>query len=73
MNAEILTYSRAKGAFAGLTLTGADIRTDEDSTHAFYGRGVTTRALLNGEVPPPPAAHAFLSAIHSAKEQAASR
>jgi lipid-binding SYLF domain-containing protein len=73
LNTEILTYSRAKGAFAGLTLTGADVRTDEDSMHAFYGHGVTMRAALNGEIPPPPAAHAFLSAIHSAKEQAASR
>jgi lipid-binding SYLF domain-containing protein len=73
VNTEVLTYSRAKGAFAGLTLTGADVRPDEDSMHAFYGHDVTTGAVLRGEVPPPPAAHAFLSAIHSAKEQAASR
>jgi lipid-binding SYLF domain-containing protein len=73
LNTEILTYSRAKGAFAGLTLTGADVRTDEDSMHAFYGRGVTMREALNGQIPPPPAARPFLSAIHSAKEQAASR
>ncbi len=46
INAEILTYSRAKGAFAGLTLTGADVRRDDDSMKAFYGPDVTSRAVL---------------------------
>src|SRR5208283_612238 len=40
LNMEILTYSRAKGAFAGLTLTGADVRRDDDSMDAFYGHDV---------------------------------
>src|SRR5664279_6232733 len=70
LNTEILTYSRAKGAFAGLTLTGADIRRDDDSMKAVYGPDVTTRAVLSGEVPPPAQAHAFLSAVRSAKGQA---
>src|SRR5678815_2079255 len=51
MDTEILTYSRAKGAFAGLTLEGASIRQDDDSRHAIYGPKVTTRALLLGKVP----------------------
>src|SRR6185369_3173875 len=51
LNAEILTYSRAKGAFAGLTLTGADVRRDDDSMKAFYGSDVTSRAVLDGQVP----------------------
>lgn len=71
MNAEILTYSRAKGAFAGLTLSGADIRRDDDSMKAVYGPDVTSRAVLSGAVPPPAEAHAFLSSIRSAKAQAA--
>lgn len=71
MSAEILTYSRAKGVFAGLTLNGADVRRDDDSMKAFYGPDVSTRAALNGDVPPPPQAHAFLSAIRGAKAQAA--
>ena len=70
MNAEILTYSRAKGVFAGLTLTGADVRRDNDSMKVMYGPEVTTRAVLNGDVPPPAQAHAFLSAIRGAKAQA---
>ena len=37
LETEILTYSRARGAFAGLTLTGASIRRDDDSTEAIYG------------------------------------
>jgi SH3 domain-containing YSC84-like protein 1 len=73
MNAEILTYSRAKGAFAGLTLNGADIRADEDSMKTVYGPDVTFRSVLSGAVPPPPQAHAFLSAIRGARADAAAR
>ena len=70
MDTEILTYSRAKGAFAGLTLEGASIRQDNDSRRAMYGHNVTTRALLLGKVPAPAAAHAFLAEVHGAKVQA---
>lgn len=70
MNAEILTYSRAKGIFAGITLNGAAVRRDDDSTEAMYGHEVSTRSLLTGEVPPPPGAHAFLDAIKDARAQA---
>ena len=70
MDTEILTYSRAKGAFAGLTLEGASIRQDNDSRRAIYGRNVTTRALLLGEVPVPAAAQPFLAEVHGAKVQA---
>jgi lipid-binding SYLF domain-containing protein len=70
LDTEILTYSRAKGAFAGLTLEGASIRQDDDSRRAIYGRKVTTRALLLGKVPAPSAAQPFLAAIRGAKAQA---
>jgi lipid-binding SYLF domain-containing protein len=70
MDTEILTYSRAKGVFAGLTLEGASIRQDSDSRHAIYGPKVTTRALLLGKVPAPAAAQLFLAAIRGAKAQA---
>jgi SH3 domain-containing YSC84-like protein 1 len=70
MDTEILTYSRAKGAFAGLTLEGASIRQDNDSRRAMYGRNVTTRALLLGKVAVPSAAQPFLAEVHGAKAQA---
>jgi lipid-binding SYLF domain-containing protein len=69
LDAEILTYSRAKGAFAGISLDGSAIRRDDDSMKAIYGPDVTTRAVLTGTVPPPEAAHSFLDAIMSAKAQ----
>ena len=71
MDTEILTYSRAKGAFAGLTLEGASIRQDNDSRHAMYKSNTTTRAILLGKVPAPSAAEPFLAEIRGAKAQAA--
>src|ERR1022692_1938223 len=70
MDTEILTYSRAKGAFAGLTLEGASLRQDSDSRRTIYGRNVTTRALLSGQVPAPAAAQPFLAEVRGAKAQA---
>src|ERR1700693_120769 len=73
MDTEILTYSRAKGVFAGLTLEGASIRQDNDSRHAIYGRKVTTQALLLGKVPAPATAQPFLAEVSGAKAQAAAQ
>ena len=70
LNAEVLTYSRAKGAFAGLTLTGAAIRRDEDSTEATYGHEVSTRHILDGGEAVPASAQSFLDAVGHAKAQA---
>jgi len=70
LDAEILTYSRARGAFAGLTVNGASIRHDEDSTRAIYGHDVSNARILKGEVAMPAAAQSFLDAVRSAKAQA---
>jgi SH3 domain-containing YSC84-like protein 1 len=70
MDAEILTYSRAKGIFAGLTLNGAGVHRDDDAMKLVYGPDATTRAVLSGAVPPTPAAHPFLSAVRGARVQA---
>ena len=70
MNAEILTYSRARGAFAGLTLDGASIRRDDDSTKAIYGRDISNRQILRGGVSVPSSAASFLDAVRGAKAQA---
>jgi lipid-binding SYLF domain-containing protein len=70
LNAEILTYSRAKGIFAGLTLNGAAVHRDDDAMKAIYGPGVSTREVLRGAVPATPGADPFLSAVHGARVQA---
>ena len=70
LETEILTYSRARGAFAGLTLTGAGIRRDDDSTEAVYGRDIPTRRILSGDVSVPESAKVFLDAVIHAKAQA---
>src|SRR5436305_11398368 len=53
MNTEVLTYSRAKGAFAGLTLEGAVIQQDNDSTRAIYGKHMMFRSILSGKAKTP--------------------
>jgi len=70
MDAEILTYSRARGAFAGITLNGASIRHDDDSTRAIYGHNVSNARILKGEVTVPASANFFLNAVRGAKAQA---
>jgi lipid-binding SYLF domain-containing protein len=70
LNTEVLTYSRARGAFAGLTLTGAAIRRDDDSTEATYGHDVSTRRILSGGESVPPSARSFLDAVMHAKARA---
>jgi lipid-binding SYLF domain-containing protein len=69
LDTEILTYSRAKGAFAGVTLNGASIRRDEDSTEAMYGHDISTRRILQGEVAVPASARSFIDAVSDAKRQ----
>ena len=70
MDTMILTYSRAKGAFLGLSFVGALVRADNGSRRAIYGPRVTTRATLLGQVAAPPAAQPFLDAVIGAKAQA---
>jgi SH3 domain-containing YSC84-like protein 1 len=70
MNTEMLTYSRSKGVFAGLTLEGAVVEQDNDSTHAVYGRHMMFRNILSGKVATPRSADAFLKAVSEAGQQA---
>jgi SH3 domain-containing YSC84-like protein 1 len=70
LDTEVLTYSRARGAFAGITVKGASIRRDEDSTKAIYGHNISTRRILTGKVAVPASAHSFIAAVRDAKAQA---
>ena len=54
MTAEILTWSRTRGAFAGISLSGATLRPDEDWNTELYGRKITNREILTGPVTAPP-------------------
>jgi lipid-binding SYLF domain-containing protein len=71
MRAEVLTYSRARGLFAGVTLNGASIKQDKDSTREFYGRMVPFRTSLVGEIDAPPGANAFLGSLAKWAQEAA--
>jgi len=70
MNTEMLTYSRSKGVFAGLTLEGAVVEEDNDSTHAIYGRSMAFRSILDGKASTPKSAEAFIHAVAEAGQQA---
>jgi lipid-binding SYLF domain-containing protein len=64
LDAEILTYSRAKGLFAGVSLNGATLRQDKDDNADFYGKEMNARAiLLEGAVPMPEEAKALAAAL----------
>lgn len=71
MRAQVLTYSRARGIFAGVSLNGAVLKQDKDTTREFYGHMVTFKAALTGEVEPPATAYPFLSTLAKWAKQAA--
>jgi SH3 domain-containing YSC84-like protein 1 len=71
MRAEVLTYSRARGIFAGVTLNGAVMKQDKNSTRDFYGHMVTNKAALTGEIEPPAGANAFLTTLAKWAQEAA--
>jgi SH3 domain-containing YSC84-like protein 1 len=73
MDTEILTYSRAKGAVRWAHVEGASLRQDKDSRDAIYGRNVTTRALLLGQVPAPAVARAIPSGSSRSKSSGQSQ
>jgi len=71
MRAQVLTYSRARGVFAGVSLNGAVVKQDKSTTREFYGHMVTSKAALTGEVEPPTAANPFLTTLAKWAQEAA--
>jgi lipid-binding SYLF domain-containing protein len=63
MSAEILTYSRARGLFAGISLSGATLRQDLDSNEALYGKKLTNKDIIMGDTAAPPAASEFIGTL----------
>jgi lipid-binding SYLF domain-containing protein len=70
LDTQMLTYSRSKGAFAGLTLEGAVIQQDSDSTTAIYGKDVAFKSILLGKVPTPDVARPFVQSVHGVVHEA---
>src|SRR5947199_4706021 len=66
MNTQMLTYSRSRGAFAGITLEGAIVQQDDHSTRASYGKNMKFRNILSGKASAPKSADAFLKAVADA-------
>ena len=63
LNAEILSYSRSKGVFAGASVDGAVVQADHSGDKAMYGSDITHRELLNGNVAAPQAARRLLAVL----------
>jgi lipid-binding SYLF domain-containing protein len=70
MRAEVLTYSRARGIFAGIDLTGAAITQDKDETTLLYGKAIPFEDILSGRVSPPQGSEPFLAAVRKYSGQA---
>jgi len=63
MRAEVLSYSRARGVFAGVSLNGAGISQDNDETRVLYGNDASFQKILTGGVPAPEGSETFLSTV----------
>src|SRR3981081_1408740 len=70
MKAEVLTYSRARGIYAGIDLNGSAVTQDKDETRILYGKFVPFNEILEGKVEPPRGTDAFLSTVSKYASQA---
>jgi SH3 domain-containing YSC84-like protein 1 len=67
MRAEILTYSRARGAFAGVSLAGSTLRPDNDANKHLYGKEIPAKDIvMGGAVPSPPSAETLIATLDKA-------
>jgi lipid-binding SYLF domain-containing protein len=64
MSAEMLSYSRSRGLFAGISLEGATLRPDAETNKELYGRDATNRAIIGGDFTTPEAARKFERALN---------
>jgi len=71
MKAEVLSYSRSRGAFAGIDLNGAVIKQDKDETALLYGKFIPFEDILSGKVTPPETAQTFLATVRKYAREAA--
>jgi lipid-binding SYLF domain-containing protein len=64
LSAEILSWSRSKGLFAGIALTGATLRPDNDVNEELYGRKLGTKEILTGDLTSPPSAQPLIRSLN---------
>jgi lipid-binding SYLF domain-containing protein len=64
MTAEILTYSRQRGVFAGLSLNGATLREDDSANREIYGHAIRNRDEIMNPTPIPPAAQRLIATLN---------
>ena len=64
MNAEMLTYSRARGLFAGVSLEGSTLRQDDEANKQIYGREMSAREIVKGKVDVPAAAKPMIDLLN---------
>ena len=69
MKSELLTYSRARGLFAGIDLSGSAVSQDKDETHVLYGKMIPFADILAGKVAPPASSEHFLSTLRKYSAQ----
>jgi len=66
LRAQILSYSRARGLFAGISLAGSTLRPDNDANKRLYGKEISAKEIaLHHAVPPPPAAKLLLDTLNT--------
>lgn len=70
MKAEVLTYSRARGVFAGVDLSGSSITQDQDETRVLYGKMAPFEDILGGKIPAPSSSESFLATVKKYATQA---
>jgi lipid-binding SYLF domain-containing protein len=74
MKAEILSYSRAQGLFAGVSLEGSTMRSDDGANKALYGKELSAKEIVReGKVAPPPSAKPLLAILAKASPKHASK
>lgn len=73
MNDKILTYSRARGLFAGIDLSGSVVTQDKDETRILFGKMVSFDDILHGRLAPPASSEPLLSVLRKVSEQARDR
>jgi SH3 domain-containing YSC84-like protein 1 len=73
MSAEMLSYSRSQGVFAGVSLSGSTLAPDSDANEKLYGKKVDGKEIFSGSVQPPASAQELLSTLEAKSPSNASR